>query len=66
VPDSAATRALASRPARERLVIYLERLAECEMMLERTKDHQDRQALIYTAERWRQLIEGAKRELGIR
>ena len=65
MPDSPATRALASRPARERLFYYLERLTECEAMLERTKDHQDRQALLYTIGRWRQLIDEAKLELGI-
>lgn len=69
MPDSPATRALASRPARERerliYYIYLERLGECEAMQERTKDHHDRQALLYTAGRWRQLIDEAKGEFGI-
>jgi hypothetical protein len=65
MPNSAATRALATKTAKERLIIYRERLAECVTMLEGTKDHHDRQALLYTAGRWQQLIDGANQELGI-
>ena len=43
----------------------LDRLMEIEVMLERTKAHRDRQALLYIAERWRRIIDEAKLELGI-